>query len=58
MAFMLTPKQEFAGNTEKTENPECLCNSFTMFRESPEIPFKLIRGNRIRGNNSYDQWGT
>ncbi len=59
MAFMLTPKTEFAGNTEKDGKPECLCNSFTMFRGIPRDPcFKLIRGNRIRGTNSYDQWGT
>ena len=29
-----------------------------MFRGIPRDPcFKLIRGNRIRGTNSYDQWG-
>ena len=59
MAFMLTPKQNLLETLKKDGKPECLCNSFTMFRGIPGDPcFKLIRGNRIRGTNSYDQWGT
>ena len=55
---MLTPKQNLL-ETLKNGNPECLCNSFTMLRGIPGDPcFKLIRGNRVRGTNSYDQWGT
>lgn len=38
MAFMLTPKQNLLETLKKDGKPECLCNSFTMFRESPEIP--------------------
>ena len=57
--FMLTPKQNLLETLKKDGKPECLCNSFTMFRGIPGDPcFKLIRGNRIRGTNSYDQWGT
>lgn len=57
---MLTPKQNLLEALKfKNGKPECLCNSFTMFRGIPGDPcFKLIRGNRIRGTTSYDQWGT
>ena len=57
---MLTPKQNLLETLKfKDGHPECLCNSFTMFRGIPGDPcFKLIRGNRIRGTTSYDQWGT
>lgn len=56
---MLTPKQNLLETLKKDGKPECLCNSFTMFRGIPGDPcFKLIRGNRVRGTTSYDQWGT
>ena len=57
---MLTPKQNLLEALKFDKgHPECLCNSFTMFRGIPGDPcFKLIRGNRIRGTTSYDQWGT
>ena len=55
MAFMLTPKESLLETLKKDGKPECLCNSFTMFG-SRRSRFKLIRGNRIRGTNSYDQW--
>ncbi len=57
---MLTPKQNLLEALKFDKGkPECLCNSFTMLRGIPGDPcFKLIRGNRIRGTNSYDQWGT
>ena len=59
MAFMLAQKQNLLETLKKDGKPECLCNSFTMFRGIPGDPcFKLIRGNRIRGTKSYDQWGT
>ena len=54
---MLTPKQNLLETLKKDGKPECLCNSFTMFRGIPGDPcFKLIRGNRVRGTTSYDQW--
>ncbi|MDO5411200.1 MAG: uroporphyrinogen decarboxylase family protein [Lachnospiraceae bacterium] len=56
---MLTPKQNLLETLKKDGKPECLCNSYTMFRGIPGDPvFKLVRGNRVRGTNSYDQWGT
>ncbi len=56
---MLTPKQNLLETLKPDGKPECLCNSFTMFRGIAGDPvFKLVRGNRIRGTNSYDQWGT
>ena len=55
---MLTPKQTLL-ETLKGGHPDRLCNSFTMLKGIPGDPvFKLVRGNRIRGTNSYDQWGT
>jgi hypothetical protein len=56
---MLTPKENLLETLKKGGKPECLCNSFTMFRGISGDPcFQLIRGNRIRGTNSYDAWGT
>lgn len=56
---MLTPKENLLETLKKDGRPECLCNSFTMFRGIPGDPcFKLVRGNRVRGTNSYDAWGT
>lgn len=56
---MLTPKQNLLETLKKGGKPECLCNSFTMLRGIPGDPcFQLIRGNRIRGTNSIDAWGT
>ena len=56
---MLTPKQNLLETLKPDGKPECLCNSFTMFRGIPGDPvFKLVRGNRVRGTTSHDQWGT
>ncbi len=57
---MLTPKQNLLEALKfKNGKPECLLNDFTMVRPIGGDPcFKLIRGNRIRGTTSYDQWGT
>ena len=56
---MLTPKENLLETLIPDGKPECLCNSFTAFRGIPGDPcFKLIRGNRVRGTNSYDAWGT
>ena len=57
---MLTPKQNLLEALKFDKgSPECLPNSFTMFRGIAGDPcFKLIRGNRIRGTESTDQWGT
>lgn len=56
---MLTPKQNLLETLKKDGKPECLCNSFTMLKPIGGDPcFKLIRGNRIRGTESEDVWGT
>ena len=56
---MFTPKENLLETLKKDGHPKCLCNSFTMLRGIPGDPcFKLIRGNRIRGTNSIDAWGT
>lgn len=56
---MLTPKENLLETLRKDGHPDCLCNSFTMLRGIPGDPcFRLIRGNRIRGTNSVDAWGT
>ncbi len=57
---MLTPKQNLLEALKFDKgHPECLPNDFTMCRGIAGDPvFNLIRGNRIRGTTSYDQWGT
>lgn len=57
---MLTPKENLLESLKfKQGKPVCLNNSFTMFRGIAGDPvFRLVRGNRIRGTESYDQWGT
>lgn len=58
--FFMTPKENLLETLKGADgHPECLCNSFTMMRGIAGDPcFKLIRGNRIRGTNSIDAWGT
>lgn len=56
---MLTPKQNLLESLKKGGNPVCLNNGYTMMRGIAGDPvFKLIRGNRIRGTESIDVWGT
>lgn len=56
---MMTPKENLLESLKPDGKPACLNNSFTMLRGIAGDPcFKLIRGNRIRGTNSYDAWGT
>lgn len=56
---MLTPKQNLLESLKPGGKPEYLNNGFNMLRGIPGDPvFKLVRGNRVRGTNSYDQWGT
>ena len=56
---MLTPKQNLLESLKKGGNPICLNNSYTMMRGIAGDPvFKLVRGNRIRGTESVDVWGT
>lgn len=56
---MLTPKQNLLESLKKDGKPVCLNNSYTMMRGIAGDPvFKLVRGNRIRGTESVDIWGT
>ena len=59
MIHMLTPKQNLLESLKKDGKPVCLNNSYTMMRGIAGDPvFKLVRGNRIRGTESVDIWGT
>lgn len=56
---MLSKKQNFLETIKKDGNPDRLANCYTAFRPIGGDPvFKFVRGNRIRGTNSYDRWGT
>lgn len=56
---MLTEKQNFLETIRKGGKPDRLCNNFTAFKPLGGDPvFQYVRGNRIRGTNSYDRWGT
>lgn len=56
---MLTLKENFLETIKKDGKPEKLCACYTAFKPIPGDPvFKFVRGNRIRGTNSYDRWGT
>ena len=57
---MLTPKQNLLETLKHREgHPDGLLNNYTMVKLTSGDPcFKLARGNRVRGTNSYDAWGT
>ena len=57
---MLTPKENLLEALKFDKGrPECLPNDWTMCRGIAGDPiFKLVRGNRVRGTESFDQWGT
>lgn len=56
---MLTPKQNFLETVRYGGKPDRLANCYTAFRPIGGDPvFQLLRGNRIRGTESIDQWGT
>lgn len=56
---MITVKQNLLETLKKNGKPACLPNSYTAFKGIPGDPvFKYVRGNRIRGTNSIDVWGT
>ncbi|MCQ2451864.1 MAG: uroporphyrinogen decarboxylase (URO-D) [Oscillospiraceae bacterium] len=55
----MTAKENLLELLKKDGKPVCLSNSFTAFKPIPGDPvFKHVRGNRIRGTNSLDRWGT
>ena len=56
---MLTQKQNVLETLKKDGNPDRLAACYTPFQPIAGDPvFQFIRGNRIRGTTSYDQWGT
>lgn len=56
---MLTEKQNFLETIKKGGKPDRFANCYTAFRPIAGDPvFKFVRGNRIRGTDSYDRWGT
>lgn len=56
---MLTPKQNFLETIKKDGDPAYLPVCFEAFRSIGGDPvFQFVRGNRIRGTDSYDRWGT
>ena len=56
---MLSPKENLLETIRKGGHPERLPVCFTPFRPIGGDPvFQFVRGNRVRGTNSYDRWGT
>ena len=56
---MLTPKENFLETLKKDGRPDRLVNCFTAFKTIGQDPcFIYTRGNRIRGTESTDRWGT
>lgn len=56
---MLTKKQNFLETIKKDGRPDRLVSCFSPFKPIAGDPvFKFVRGNRVRGTTSYDQWGT
>ena len=56
---MLSPKDNLLETIRKGGHPDRLPVCFTPFRPIGGHPvFQFVRGNRVRGTNSYDRWGT
>lgn len=56
---MLTNKQNYLETIKKDGKPDRLCACFTAFKPIGGDPvFQFVRGNRIRGTDSIDRWGT
>ena len=56
---MLTQRENVLETIKKDGKPERLTNCYTAFKPIGNDPvFNYVRGNRIRGTNSYDRWGT
>ena len=56
---MLSPKENLLETIRKGGYPERLPVCFSPFRLIGGDPvFQFVRGNRVRGTNSYDRWGT
>lgn len=56
---MLSPKENLLETIRRGGHPERLPVCFAPFRPIGGDPvFQFVRGNRVRGTNSYDRWGT
>lgn len=56
---MLSARENFLETMKRDGKPDRLANCFTAFQIIGGDPvFQYVRGNRIRGTNSYDCWGT
>lgn len=56
---MLTEKQNFLETIRPGGKPDRLPICYTAFRSIGGDPvFQYVRGNRIKGTDSYDRWGT
>ncbi|NLV50245.1 MAG: uroporphyrinogen decarboxylase (URO-D) [Clostridiales bacterium] len=56
---MLTNRQNFLETIKKDGKPDRLCACFTALKPIGSDPvFRFVRGNRIRGTDSVDRWGT
>jgi len=56
---MLTEKQNFLETIKRGGKPDRLPNCYTAFKPIGGDPvFQFVRGNRIKGTDSYDRWGT
>ncbi len=56
---MLSPKDNLLETIRKDGHPDRLPVCFTPFRPIGGDPvFQFVRGNRVRGTNTYDRWGT
>lgn len=56
---MLTARQNVLETLKKGGKPDRLTNCYTAFKPIGGDPvFQYVRGNRVRGTDSYDRWGT
>ncbi len=56
---MLSPKENLLETVKRGGKPDCLPVCFEAFSPIGGDPvFQFVRGNRIRGTDSYDRWGT
>ena len=56
---MQTPKENFLETIKAGGKPDRLPVCYEAFKPIGGDPvFKFVRGNRVRGTNSYDRWGT
>lgn len=56
---MLTEKQNLLETLKPGGKPDRLCVGYTAFKPIWDDPvFQFIRGDRVRGTDGYDRWGT